>query len=62
MKKHHFAVRTDRDTLDKFKFVAAYHGRSANRELEQLMMQHISNFENEHGPIFIETDSIKSEQ
>ncbi|WP_083790723.1 Arc family DNA-binding protein [Shuttleworthella satelles] len=49
--RHHFAVRTDRETLDKFKYVAEFNARSANRELELLMRQHIKRFEDSHGKI-----------
>lgn len=49
----HFAVRVDRELLEKFKYVAEYNARSANRELELLMRKHVADFESEHGKIDI---------
>ena len=39
------------EILKKFRYVADYNGRSANRELEVLMKKHISEFEKEHDKI-----------
>lgn len=49
-----FTVRIDADLLKKFKIVADYNARSANRELEVLMKNHVTKFEQEHGKIEIE--------
>lgn len=49
-----FTIRTDSEILKKFRFVADYNARSANRELEVLMKKHISEFEKEHGKIEFE--------
>ncbi len=46
-----FTLRIDADLLKKFRFVAEYNARSANRELEVLMKKHVANFEKEHGKI-----------
>ena len=46
-----FTVRTYGEILKKFRYVADYNGRSANRELEVLMKKHIAEFEKEHGKI-----------
>lgn len=51
---HHFAIRAPRDLLDKLKHVADYHGRSANKEVEQLIKKHVAEFEREHGPIHVD--------
>lgn len=51
-----YTLRTESDILKKFKSVAEYNGRSANRELEILMKKHIQNFEQEHGQIEIDLD------
>ena len=48
---YNFNLRTDAEILKKFRYVADYNGRSANRELEVLMKKHISEFEKEHGKI-----------
>lgn len=49
-----FTLRTDSELLKKFRFVADYNARSANRELEVLMRKHIAEFEKEHGKITFE--------
>ena len=46
-----FTLRADSCVLKKFRYVAEYNARSANRELENLMKIHVSNFEDEHGKI-----------
>lgn len=50
-----FTLRTEADLLKKFRYVAEYNARSANRELEVLMKRHINEFEKQYGKI--ETDS-----
>lgn len=49
-----FTVRTSPELLQKFRFVAEYNARSANRELEVLMKKHVSEFEKSHGKIDLE--------
>ena len=46
-----FTLRTDAEIRKKFRYVADYNARSANRELEVLMKKHIAEFEKEHGTI-----------
>ncbi len=46
-----FTLRTDYNLLKKFRYVAEYNARSANREIEVLMKKHVAQFEKEHGPI-----------
>ena len=46
-----FTLRIDAELLKKFRFVADYNARSANRELEVLMKKHIAEFEKQHGKI-----------
>ena len=46
-----FTLRVDSELLSKFKYVAEYNARSANREIEVLMKQHVTAFEKEHGTI-----------
>lgn len=40
-----FTLRIDADLLKKFRFVAEYNARSANREIEVLMKKHVEEFE-----------------
>ena len=37
--------------MDKLKYIAKYNGRSANKEIEQLILKHIKAWEKEHGEI-----------
>ena len=46
-----FTVRVDPELLRKFRYVAEYNARSANREAEVLFKAHVEKFEKEHGPI-----------
>lgn len=46
-----FTLRTDAELLKKFRYVAEYNARSANRELEVLMKKHVTEFEKVHGKI-----------
>jgi len=46
-----FTVRIDPELLKKFRYVAEYNARSANREAEVLIRQHVERFEKEHGRI-----------
>lgn len=46
-----FTLRIDTELLKKFRFVAEYNARSANRELEILIRKHITEFEKQHGKI-----------
>ncbi|MBQ6974523.1 MAG: Arc family DNA-binding protein [Oscillospiraceae bacterium] len=47
----HFTLRVSQELLDKLGYVAAYEGRTKNKELEQLIRKHIRQFEAEHGKI-----------
>lgn len=49
-----FTIRTDCDLLKKFRYVAEYNARSANREIEVLMRKHVADFEQTYGSIEIE--------
>lgn len=49
-----FTIRVDEEVLRKFRYVAEYNARSANREMEVLMKKHISEFEKSNGKISFE--------
>ncbi|BCJ93809.1 hypothetical protein acsn021_13780 [Anaerocolumna cellulosilytica] len=49
-----FTLRIDSELLKKFRFVAEYNARSANREIEVLMKKHVDEFEKNHGNIELE--------
>ena len=46
-----FTLRIEPELLKKFRYVADYNGRSANRELEIIIKRHISDFEIKNGKI-----------
>lgn len=46
-----YTLRVDRLLFYKFRFVSEYYGRSANKEIEQMMRERVENFENEKGAI-----------
>lgn len=46
-----FTVRVDPLLLAKFRYVAEYNARSANREAELLFRLHVEEFEKQHGEI-----------
>ena len=48
-----FTIRTDPELLKKFRYVAEYNARSANREWEVLMKKHVAEFEKTNGMIDI---------
>lgn len=49
-----FTLRTDAELLKKFRYVAEYNARSANRELEVVIKKHIAEFEKANGKITLE--------
>lgn len=56
-----YTLRVDRDLFRKFRFVADYDGRSANRDIEQYMKQRVKDFEEKHGHIKEEENSISQD-
>ncbi len=46
-----FTFRTTRETIDKIKYIAESNGRSANKEIEQLILKAIKDYEDENGTI-----------
>lgn len=51
-----YTLRTDKLLFRKFRYVAEYEGRSANKEIEQFLKRHVAEFENEHGEIILNED------
>ena len=47
----HYALRIPEKTMDKLKYIAGHNGRSANKEVEQLILAHIALYESQNGPI-----------
>ena len=44
-------MRIDRHLLDKLQYISKYEGRTANKQLEQLVKKCIQQFESENGKI-----------
>ncbi|MDE7362877.1 MAG: Arc family DNA-binding protein [Oscillospiraceae bacterium] len=49
-----YTLRIDRQLFAKFRYVAEYNGRSANKELEQMMKRRVEKFEKEHEVIILD--------
>ncbi len=50
-KKPMFTLRTEQQNIDKLKYIADIEGRSDNKQLEYILKQFITNYENQHGTI-----------
>ncbi len=48
-----YTLRVDRNLFAKFRYIAEYEGRSANKEIEQYLKRRIAEFEQTHGAIEI---------
>ena len=46
-----YTLRISPNAMDKLKYIAERSGRSANKEIEQLILAHIERWEREQGPI-----------
>ncbi len=46
-----FTLRIEKEMLKKFRYIATYNGRSANKELETLIKKYIAAFEKHHDKI-----------
>ncbi len=46
-----YTLRVSRILLNKMEYISSYNGRSINKEIEQLLKNHIKIFEQEHGAI-----------
>lgn len=49
-------IRVNRLLFKKFRYIAGYEGRSANKEIEQFMKRRVAKFEEEHGEIPVESE------
>ncbi|MBQ9148679.1 MAG: Arc family DNA-binding protein [Oscillospiraceae bacterium] len=46
-----YTLRIPQELLDKLAYIAAYEGRTKNKEIEQIIKKRIAEFEAAHGPI-----------
>lgn len=51
-----YTLRTNKEIIEKLKYIADSEGRSGNKEIEQLIKKHIENYEKKHGTIELEND------
>lgn len=51
-----YTLRVDRMLFQKFRYIAEYEGRSANKEIEQFIKRAVADFEAKHGKIEISED------
>ncbi len=49
-------LRMDRKLFAKFRYVAEYEGRSANKAIVQMIKKRVEKFEKEHGEIILNDD------
>ena len=49
-----YTLRIPQELLDKLAYIAAYEGRTKNKEIEQLIKKRIAEFEEIHGTIHSE--------
>ncbi|MFR0582759.1 Arc family DNA-binding protein [Limosilactobacillus mucosae] len=52
-----FGLRIPTELREKLKYIADYNGRSMNKEIEQLIIRHVDEFENNHGKINLGSDN-----
>ncbi len=53
-KNPQYGLRIPAEIMDKLKYIADRNGRSANKEIEQLIIKHIESWEKSHGPILFD--------
>ena len=51
--KNHLSIRTDKEVHDKFRYIAAYEGRSMSGQILYLIRQCIRKFEEQNGEIVL---------
>ena len=51
-----YTLRIDRVLFQKFRYVAESEGRSANKEIEQFIKKHVSEFESKYGNIEVKKE------
>lgn len=54
---NHLSIRTDKELHDKFKYVAAYEGRSMSGQILHLIQECVRKFEKENGTIRLEDEA-----
>lgn len=57
-KNPQYSLRILSQAMDKLKYIADRNGRSANKEIEQLILRHIEAWKKAHGPILFDDGFI----
>lgn len=57
-KNPQYGLRIPAKAMDKLKYIAYRSGRSANKEIEQLILNHIEEWEKTHGPILFDDEFV----
>jgi len=52
--KKQFIIRVPSNIIEKVKFIAAHNGRTANKEIERLLIYLITRFEKKNGEITLD--------
>lgn len=61
-KNPQYGLRVPKELMDKLKYIAKYNGRSANKEIEQLIIRHVAAWETDHHAITPEDIASLSEE
>lgn len=61
-KQSNYPLRIPADIMDKLKYIAYRSGRSANKEIEQLILRRIAVWEKAHGPITFDDEFVPPSQ
>ncbi len=51
-----YTLRVDRSLFAKFRYIAEFEGRSANKEIEQFLKKRVAEFESQNGEIEVGED------
>ncbi len=54
-----YGLRIPEEVMDKLKYIAGHNGRSANKEIEQLILAHIADYEHHNGKIILEDSDFE---
>ena len=57
-----YTLRVPKELMDKLKYIAKYNGRSANKEIEQLIIRHVAAWEAANHTITAEDIASLSEE
>lgn len=56
-----YPLRIEKNILEKSKYIAKNNGRSLNKEIEFILKDNISKYEQNHGEIIISQDTSKEQ-